>query len=180
MSNPNYDFSSLCQVVNALAMDIMFCQLPTVSGFLINQVPQSSIYLNCLKSVCHYLGWSAFYNDVLDFISLQGLLVTDYDLLTDDNPEVEQRITLILEESKLFQINLQRRQQVHLIDQSVSVESKEDDEIQQLLLAEESIRSESNQVSCPKNLNKKLIQDKLKQVESMHTASTSRSSMERA
>jgi hypothetical protein len=86
---------------------------------------------------------------------------------------------MILEESKLFQVNLQRRQQIHLIDQSVSVDSNEDFYDQEILLAEESLEQAGRKIDLTRNLKRKSDRSELELVETMQTASTCRSSMER-
>lgn len=73
MSNANYDFSDLIHVVDLLATDVISCKLPATQRFQIDSLPQSCIYLSCLRSVLEYLGWANFYDELIKYVHDQGL-----------------------------------------------------------------------------------------------------------
>lgn len=103
LCNKSYNFSELSFLTNRVSQDIMFSNIPELLSFDLICMPQSTLFLSCLKLVCAFLGWTQFYEEIQELILIEGLSpIQTSSILNENQDTLERHISAICEEFKLF------------------------------------------------------------------------------
>lgn len=72
MSNNFYDFKTILDQVNKLALETLFL-MEKRSTFRLNPRRQSSLYLACLRQVCEQMQYQAFLSELMEFMQSEKI-----------------------------------------------------------------------------------------------------------